>query len=209
MEKNEDGYIKNFLGWDVVNYTENISGEDISKFLQEALEDKKLQKWQQRFLNEAKKSFMIGIDYPSQKTGGDMGCITKILQNSDNKINGLKASSWTIDESYYFGPSKKSLEIESVEFINTTTIVHWNDGTKTVAVARNEEFNDEKGLAMAIVKKFLGNYTKFDKAYKNAERKMVTKLTRKERKALQTNMETPRTMEEFLSFDLGAEESKG
>lgn len=48
-------------------------------------------------------------------------------------------------------------KIEKVIFNNPATIVFWKDGTKTVVKASNEEFDSEKGLAMAIAKKALGN----------------------------------------------------
>lgn len=51
----------------------------------------------------------------------------------------------------------KSLEIDKVIFNEPATIVFWKDGTKTVVKATNEEFDPEKGLAMAISKKALGN----------------------------------------------------
>lgn len=47
--------------------------------------------------------------------------------------------------------------IKDVMFNDPATIVFWNDGTKTVVKAENEVFDPEKGLAMAIVKKVLGN----------------------------------------------------
>ena len=47
--------------------------------------------------------------------------------------------------------------IKNVIFNDPATIVFWNDGTKTVVKAENEEFDPEKGLAMAISKKALGN----------------------------------------------------
>lgn len=47
--------------------------------------------------------------------------------------------------------------IKNVIFNDPATIVFWNDGTKTVVKASNEEFDPEKGLAMAIAKKALGN----------------------------------------------------
>ena len=54
--------------------------------------------------------------------------------------------------------TKKKLEITNVIFNDPATIVFWNDGTKTVVKAHNELFYDpEKGLAMAIAKKFFGN----------------------------------------------------
>lgn len=48
-------------------------------------------------------------------------------------------------------------KIEKVIFNNPATIVFWADGTKTVVKAENEDFDPEKGLAMAITKKAFGN----------------------------------------------------
>lgn len=48
-------------------------------------------------------------------------------------------------------------EIVNVIFNNPATIVFWRDGSKTVVKCNDGEFDPEKGLAMAIAKKFLGN----------------------------------------------------
>ena len=49
-------------------------------------------------------------------------------------------------------------EIKNVIFNPPATIVLWNDGTKTVVKCQNhEEFDPEKGLAMAFFKKMHGN----------------------------------------------------
>jgi len=48
-------------------------------------------------------------------------------------------------------------EIKKVIFNDPATIVLWGDGTKTVVKAVHEDFDPEKGLAMAIAKKALGN----------------------------------------------------
>lgn len=48
-------------------------------------------------------------------------------------------------------------EIEKVIFNNPATIVMWSDRTKTVVKCENDSFDEEKGLAMAISKKVLGN----------------------------------------------------
>ena len=49
-------------------------------------------------------------------------------------------------------------KIKKVIFNKPATIVLWADGTKTVVKAQEKErFNKEKGLAMAIAKKVLGN----------------------------------------------------
>lgn len=50
-----------------------------------------------------------------------------------------------------------NLVIKNVIFNDPATIVFWKDGTKTVVQAHNDEFDPEKGLAMAIAKKALGN----------------------------------------------------
>ena len=47
--------------------------------------------------------------------------------------------------------------IKNVIFNDPATIVFWSDNTKTVVKAQNEPFDPEKGLAMAICKKALGN----------------------------------------------------
>ena len=62
-------------------------------------------------------------------------------------------------------------EIKDVIFNGPATIVFWSDGTKTVVRCENEDFDKEKGLAMAICKRFLGtnksksNYNDIFKKY--------------------------------------------
>ena len=52
-------------------------------------------------------------------------------------------------------------EIKNVIFSGPCTIVMWSDGDKTIVRCDDENFDKEKGLAMAIAKKFLGtNKTK-------------------------------------------------
>lgn len=54
--------------------------------------------------------------------------------------------------------SSRIPEIKNVIFNNPATIVFWEDGTKTVVKCQDgDEFDPEKGLAMAIVKKACGN----------------------------------------------------
>ena len=49
-------------------------------------------------------------------------------------------------------------EIKNVIFNDPATIVFWDDGTKTVVKCQDgDEFDTEKGLSMAIVKKAYGN----------------------------------------------------
>ena len=62
----------------------------------------------------------------------------------------------------------KCAKIKKVIFNNPATIVFWPDGEKTVVKCSNDEvFDEEKGLAMAISKRVLGNkgnyYNEFKK----------------------------------------------
>lgn len=52
--------------------------------------------------------------------------------------------------------ANKRPEIKQVHFSGPVTCVIWDDGTKTLVRCENEEFDHEKGLAMAIAKKMLG-----------------------------------------------------
>lgn len=52
--------------------------------------------------------------------------------------------------------SSRVVEIKNVIFSGPCTIVQWSDGDKTIVKCENEDFDKEKGLAMAICKKFLG-----------------------------------------------------
>ena len=59
------------------------------------------------------------------------------------------------------------LEIKNVIFNDPATIVFWNDGTKTVVKCQDgDEFDPEKGLAMAISKKTLGNKGNYCEVFK-------------------------------------------
>ena len=63
--------------------------------------------------------------------------------------------------SLYKPRNRKIPEIKNVIFNDPATIVFWDDGTKTVVKKQKEDkkkkFDKEKGLAMAIAKKALGN----------------------------------------------------
>lgn len=75
-----------------------------------------------------------------------------------------------LDNQYYtfaFTPIRKQANIENVVFHDPATIVCWTDGTKTVVkCSEDEPFDPEKGLAMAISKKFLGNQGNYYNEFK-------------------------------------------
>lgn len=67
-----------------------------------------------------------------------------------------------------YGQYKPKLvpEIKKVIFNDPATIVLWSDNTKTVVKADGEIFDQEKGLAMAIAKKALGNEGNYFEVFK-------------------------------------------
>ena len=86
----------------------------------------------------------------------------------NDKFNHYTMSQKLIDRALgYFGIVNESeteigmnhsMQIKNVIFNDPATIVFWEDGTKTVVkVQDGDVFDPEKGLAMAISKKALGN----------------------------------------------------
>lgn len=58
-------------------------------------------------------------------------------------------------------------KIKNVIFNKPATIVFWADGTKTVVKCEHEDFDPEKGLAMAIVKKTMAdNHSYYNEIFK-------------------------------------------
>lgn len=57
--------------------------------------------------------------------------------------------------------------IKDVIFNNPATIILWEDGTKTVVkCGENDTYDPEKGMAMAICKKMLGNKGNYNNVFK-------------------------------------------
>ena len=84
----------------------------------------------------------------------------------------------------------QTLSIVNVIFNDPATIVFWSDGTKTVVKKQEgDSFDPEKGLAMAISKKMLGNkgcYFNLFKTWIDADKrkrwkKGLKKIIRKKR----------------------------
>ena len=72
--------------------------------------------------------------------------------------SGYSAHSFFIDELHWAAQRSANIPgIKKVMFEDPATIVFWKDGTKTVVRAQDEAFDPEKGLAMAISRKALGN----------------------------------------------------
>lgn len=64
-------------------------------------------------------------------------------------------------------PVERKDNIKEVIFNYPATIVYWKDGTKTVVkCGPHDTWDMEKGLAMAIVKKYYGNLGNFNDVFK-------------------------------------------
>lgn len=79
--------------------------------------------------------------------------------NSSNKRDGKH-------QDYVINNLDTRDAIKNVIYNDPATIVYWADGTKTVVKAENEDFDPEKGLAMAISKKMLGNKGNYYEVFK-------------------------------------------
>ena len=68
---------------------------------------------------------------------------------------------YKVEKTYNLGTN-----IKKVIFNNPATIVFWSDGSKTVVKSNLDDYDPEKGLAMAIAKKALGNEGNYYNVFK-------------------------------------------
>lgn len=76
---------------------------------------------------------------------------------------GIRCTDYTIYESCRVPGAP---DIKRVIFSDPCTIVLWNDGSKTIVRCTDEKFDKEKGLAMCVAKKALGNKGKYYDVFK-------------------------------------------
>lgn len=87
----------------------------------------------------------------------------KTLYNKNFMISEKCAPSYT----FYALPTLDVSVIKKVIFNEPATIVLWNDGTKTVVKCQEgDTYDKEKGLALCIAKKALGNKGNFNNEFK-------------------------------------------
>ena len=87
----------------------------------------------------------------------DPECIIVVMNGTDERIYENKEKNTC---------NSMSMNIKKVIFNNPATIVFWTDGSKTVVKAHNDDYDPEKGLAMAIAKKALGNEGNYYNVFK-------------------------------------------
>ena len=83
----------------------------------------------------------------------------------DCYIKSLSANKETDERRYYMHYDIRSC-IKKVKFNPPATIVFWTDNTKTVVKCNGEDYDPEKGLAMCISKKMLGDRGNYYEVFK-------------------------------------------
>lgn len=79
-----------------------------------------------------------------------------ILESKTSFMDGVSLKGISYDEAFRYRMPLKH-KIKKVIFNDPATIILWIDGTKTVVQTQGEDYDPEKGMAMAIAKKALGN----------------------------------------------------
>lgn len=117
-----------------------------------------------------------------------------ILECSHNEMPTYKFSGWCKENPLMdfvrtnIQPVKRKdvglPKIKDVKFNGPATIIFWADDTKTIVKAQDEEFDPEKGIAMAIARKALGNkhdyfnvIAKYSKKYYKAKKNEAAEIT--------------------------------
>ena len=111
------------------------------------------------------------------------------LRTNESRINGYRHGHflWVQPEDIIIMKRYKvektynsETSIKKVIFNNPATIVFWSDGSKTVVKSYLDDYDPEKGLAMAIAKKALGNegnyYNVFKKWLPKDDEEIETKI---------------------------------
>ena len=97
----------------------------------------------------------------------DSAARAETLRTADKiKLAGITASATSIPKAVP-KPTNYLPEIKNVKFNGPATIVFWADGTKTVVKCQDgDDYSEEVGLAMCIVKKVFGNTSKYNDIFK-------------------------------------------
>lgn len=93
-----------------------------------------------------------------------------ICKANDTVIKSLYGYNYDMSEinkiTYYGNTFVQQPKIKKVIFNDPATIVYWEDRTKTVVKCEKEKYDPEKGLAMAIAKKAMGNNGNYFEVFK-------------------------------------------
>ena len=90
-----------------------------------------------------------------------------VRDTDSSKELAMVAKKMLNDKYGYSSMNRRNVEITKVIFNDPATIVFWSDGKKTVVRTQNgDQFDPEKGLAMAISKRVLGNEGSYYEEFK-------------------------------------------
>lgn len=98
-----------------------------------------------------------GIDWTMEYDGRSVGKMTFTIPSACEPAPKNPYRNYYNRNRNDVDKSKPGWSIKQVIFSDPATIVLWRDGTKTVVKCENEVYDPEKGLAMALAKKMLGN----------------------------------------------------
>lgn len=117
---------------------------------------------------------VYAVESKGAKIGVEMAGYTNMA--SKDGLYWFMPDSLRINYDYRIPQEKRDL-IDRVMFQPPATIIFWTDGTKTVVKAQNgDDFDPEKGMAMAIAKKFFGNKgSYFEKIKKHVTKEWIEK----------------------------------
>lgn len=115
----------------------------------------------------------IGKTFKIRNAYGGYECLYNVetydvVRNPYRSDDVIKITVTYYNEPYSSGDeiSASGLTIKKVIFNDPATIVLWADGTKTVVkCSEHDMFDEEKGLAMAICKKAMGNKGRYYKTF--------------------------------------------
>lgn len=91
---------------------------------------------------------------------------TQILSYYNALSDYYTNTSGIIDSIRLNSARNNTLKIKKVILNDPATIVYWDDRTKTVVKVDHEKYDPEKGLAMTIAKKALGNQGNYYEVFK-------------------------------------------
>lgn len=109
----------------------------------------------------------MGKTYFKENIMGEKNDVFKIGHaNTDIYSMATMAVDSIYKINYYDRTFVPQPKIKNVIFNDPATIVYWEDRTKTVVKCEKEKYDPEKGLAMAIAKKALGNQGNYFEVFK-------------------------------------------
>lgn len=131
--------------------------------------------WEQKLIDQAisaTKPIMSRKDIDALIRIGNVHESVSALAMEHRPLDGLSAMLFSIDEMHGWpirsAPKINMPGIKQVIFNDPATIVIWADGEKTVVKCQNgEPYDPEKGLAMAISKRALGNKHEYYNTFKH------------------------------------------